>query len=87
MTGPSMQQCVQLAVLAMIAAHEPVDRFAVAARCPGANNRDLKRALEVLLEEGSVEEPIGGLGWLAGIDETDVLLLSEAGRLRLAADE
>jgi hypothetical protein len=59
----------------------------VAARCPGANNRDLQRALEVLLEVGSVEEPIGGLGWLAGIDETDVLQLSEAGRLRLAADE
>jgi hypothetical protein len=82
-----MQQCVQLAVLALIAAQETVDRFAVAARCPGANNRDLQRALEVLLEEGSVEEPIGGLGWLAGIDETDVLQLSEAGRLRLAADE
>jgi hypothetical protein len=84
---PSMQHCVQLAVLTLIAAHETLDQLAVATRCPGANSWDIKRALEILLEEGSVEKPGGGLSWLAGIDKTKELRLSETGRRRLADRE
>jgi hypothetical protein len=82
-----MQQCVQFAVLAQIAANNTVAVDAVALRCPQADRRDIARALDILFEEGCVEEPIGGVARLTGTNESDRFHLSEAGRQRLTATE
>jgi hypothetical protein len=87
MERQSMQQRVQLAILAQIAAHQGVDPERVAHACPHADERDVARALEILVDEGSVDKPSGSPQPVAQIAARGLLQLRPAGNRRLAANE
>jgi hypothetical protein len=84
MEQQGMQQRVQLAVLAQIAAHQGVDTATVADACPHADERDVARALEILVDEGSVDRPGGSTERLPHVAARGLLQLRPAGQQRLA---
>ena len=53
-TEPRMQHRVQAAILRAAARHPAIDRDALRASVPGADERDLERALEILVRSGAV---------------------------------
>jgi hypothetical protein len=83
MEQQGMQQRVQLVVLAQIAAHQGVDPARVADACPYADERDLARALEILVDEGSVDRPGGSTERLPQIAASGLLQLTRAGQQRV----
>jgi hypothetical protein len=82
-----MQQRVQLVVLAQIAAHEGVNPAKVAAECPHADSRDVLRALEILLDEASIDRHGGNPERLEHAAAEGLLQLTRAGQRRLDGGE
>jgi hypothetical protein len=73
-----VQEHVQRAILLLIEQTGQVEPDAVFARCPRTDGRDISRAIEVLLDEGSLDHGQGSFahGWPR---------ITEKGRWRLTA--
>ena len=56
-----MQHRVQMAVLHAVAREPLMDRAAILTSVPGADRRDLERALEILISSGAVGVDLGDL--------------------------
>jgi hypothetical protein len=61
MPTPSLQARLQTAVLLMVCEHCGFDRAALQRQCPPADERDLTRALHLLLNDRAVEGSALGL--------------------------
>ena len=82
-----LQRRVQFVVLLQLAEHGHADVATTTAICAGADRRDLERALEYLLDEGSIEGPTWRLSTLVALAEAGRMTLTVLGRLRLDEDD
>jgi hypothetical protein len=78
-----MVELVQASVLRLVDRTSTVDPDVVWSECPGADLRDLERAVQLLVQEDMILVPATGTevtGTIVGVR------LTEDGRARLAAD-
>ena len=78
---------VPFAILRQIAEQGSADRATTAAMVPGAGERDFESALENLLDEGSIEAPVGRGDDLVELAGGGWLRLTERGRQRMDEDD
>ena len=83
----AMQRRVQFAILLQFAEHRTADLATTAAIVPGTSGRDMKVALENLLEEGALDGPSGRVESLLELAGGGWLRLTDRGRQRLDEDD
>jgi hypothetical protein len=82
-----VQRRVQFAVLLQIAEHGTADLATTAVMVPGTSGRDVRMALEHLLDEGSLQGPSGRVESLVELAGGGWLELTDRGRRRLDEDD
>jgi hypothetical protein len=78
-----MQEQVQASVLSLVNRHQHVDSDGVSGECPGADYRDVNRALQLLIRAGLLTWPaVGG----RCVPEPQLTALGQARLMRSSAE-